>query len=55
LHNTKSISGFEIVCIGKSFLETTTASIPYHRIIKILYGEETLFDRWNLQSKDKQL
>ena len=55
LHNTKMISGDEITHIGRSFLETTTASIPYHRIIKILYGEETLFNRWNIRSKHKQL
>ena len=55
LNNTKIISGIEITGIGRSFLETTTATIPYHRIIKILYSDETVFDRWELRSKDKQL
>lgn len=55
LNNTKIISGIEITGIGRSFLETTKATIPYHRIIKILYGEKTVFDRWELRSKDKQL
>ena len=55
LNNTKIISGIEITIIGRSFLETSTATIPYHRIIKILYGEKTVFDRWELRSKDKQL
>ncbi|MBE3121607.1 MAG: DUF504 domain-containing protein [Thermoplasmata archaeon] len=55
LNNTKIISGIEITGIGRSFLETSTATIPYHRIIKILYGEKTVFDRWELRSKDKQL
>lgn len=55
LHNIKIISGSEITGIGRSFLETATASIPYHRITKILYGDETIFDRWNIRSKDKQL
>jgi uncharacterized protein (UPF0248 family) len=55
LNNTKIISGLEITSIGRSFLETTTATIPYHRIIKILYSDETVFDRWELRSKYKQL
>jgi len=55
LNNTKIISGSEITGIGRSFLETTTATIPYHRIIKILYDDKTIFDRWKLDSKDKQL
>jgi uncharacterized protein (UPF0248 family) len=55
LNNTKIISGIEITGIGRSFLETTTATIPYHRIIKILYGDKTVFNRWEFRSKDKQL
>jgi len=55
LHNTKMISGDEITGIGRSFLETTTASIPYHRIIKILYKDEIIFNRWNIGSRHKQL
>ena len=55
LKNTKIISGIEIIAIGRSFLETTTANIPYHRITKILYDNETIFDRWKFVSKDKQL
>jgi uncharacterized protein (UPF0248 family) len=54
-HNTKMIAGDEITRIGRSFLETTTATIPYHRIIKILYGDEVMFNRWNIRSKHKQL
>jgi uncharacterized protein (UPF0248 family) len=49
------ISGDEITGIGRSFLETTTASIPYHRIIKILYRDEVIFNRWNISSRHKQL
>jgi uncharacterized protein (UPF0248 family) len=55
LNNIKTISGIEITSIGRSFLGTTTADIPYHRIIKILYDDITLFDRWKFVSKDKQL
>jgi len=54
-HNMKMISGDEIMRIGRSFLETTTATIPYHRIIKILYGAEIVFNRWDIGSQHKQL
>lgn len=55
LHNTKSITGDEITDIGKSFLGTTIASIPYHRILKIFYGDEIVFNRLKIRPKDKQL
>ena len=57
-HDTKVITGAEIVSLGRSFLETTSATIPYHRIIKILYEGQTLFDRWGItgsKKPDKQL
>jgi uncharacterized protein (UPF0248 family) len=41
----KKIYGREIVHIGKSFLSLNEAEIPYHRIIKILYKGEVLFER----------
>lgn len=55
LHDIKSISGNEIISIGRSFLETSTASIPYHRITKIVYENDIVFNRWSLLPKDKQL
>ena len=55
LHDMKCISGSDIIDIGRSFLETTTASIPYHRIIKILYENDIVFDRLDIRPKDKQL
>jgi len=54
-NNTKIISGKEITVLGRSFLETASATIPYHRITKILYEGKTVFDRWELPRKDKQL
>jgi uncharacterized protein (UPF0248 family) len=54
-NSTKTISGTEITSIGGSSLETATAKIPYHRITKIIYDTTTVFDRWALSSKDKQL
>ena len=55
LNNTKSISGSEITGIGKSFLETITAEIPYHRILKIAYDDDIVFDRFAIHKKHKQL
>jgi len=55
LHNMMMISGDEIQKIGRSFLETSTATIPYHRIIKILYDDEIVFNRWSLGSPYKQV
>ena len=53
LGNTKMISGDEIISIGRSFLETSTAMIPYHRITKILYEDEVLFNRWGISMSGK--
>lgn len=41
----KRISGREIVNIGTSFLSLKGAEIPHHRIVKILYKGEVLFER----------
>jgi uncharacterized protein len=54
-HNTKIVSGAEIISVGRWFLETSSATIPYHRIIKILYEGNVVFDRWELHKSDKQL
>jgi len=43
--DTMVLSGSDILHIGRSFLETATASIPYHRIFKIMDEEEIIFDR----------
>jgi len=44
-NNTKIISGEEIVNLEKSFMQTTTSMIPYHRIFKIVYKNDTIFQR----------
>ena len=44
-HDTKIITGVDILNIEKSFMKTTTAMIPYHRILKIIYNGEILFER----------
>lgn len=47
-NDTKIIMGEEIISLGKSFLETKTAMIPYHRILKIVYKDKVLFDRFKI-------
>lgn len=47
-NNTKMITGSEILSIDKTFIETTDAMIPHHRIFKILYHHQILFDRSKL-------
>ena len=45
LNDTKKISGKEILEIGRSFMQTNSGSIPYHRILKIIYEGKNLFNR----------
>ncbi len=43
--DTKIISGKEVMGLGKSFMQTNTAMIPYHRVFKIICGEDIVFMR----------
>jgi uncharacterized protein (UPF0248 family) len=45
IDDTKIISGSKIKAIGKSFIDTDTASIPFHRIFKIVYNKKVIFKR----------
>jgi uncharacterized protein (UPF0248 family) len=53
--NIKYITGDQIMGIGKSFLQTSNAMIPFHRIVKIVLNSQTVFDRQDITSRDKQL
>lgn len=44
-NDTMIISGKDIVKLERSFMQTTSATIPYHRIFKIVYKNEILFQR----------
>ena len=44
-NDTKIISGKDIIKLEKSFMKTTTAMIPYHRIFKIVYEDKIIFKR----------
>jgi len=42
---TRVIKGSDIIAIHKTFIETTEAMIPHHRILRIKYQDSILFDR----------
>ena len=44
-NDTKIIPGNSIVDLEKSFMQTTSAMIPYHRIFKMMYKEKVIFER----------
>ena len=43
--DTMIISGKDVIKLEKSFMQTKTAMIPYHRIFKIVYKDEVVFIR----------
>lgn len=49
--NTRVISGTDIVNIGRSFLETVTSMIPYHRIKRIEHLDEAgnVIEQWEFK------
>ena len=44
-NDTKIITGKDIIKLEKSFMHTTSAMIPYHRIFKIVYQKKVVFHR----------
>jgi len=44
-NDTKIIKGEDVVKIEKSFIETSSAMIPMHRILKIKYQDTVVFER----------
>jgi len=44
-NDTKIMLGKDIVALEKSFMRTTEAMIPYHRVFKIVYDEKVIFER----------
>lgn len=44
-NDTMIISGNEILDLEHSFMVLSEASIPYHRIFKIVYEGEVIFER----------
>ncbi|HEX17469.1 MAG: DUF504 domain-containing protein [Thermoplasmata archaeon] len=46
------IAGKDVEKIGKSFIYTKGKAIPFHRVIRITYGDEVLFDRFRKDSPE---
>jgi uncharacterized protein (UPF0248 family) len=44
-NDTKIVSGNEILDLQHSFMVLSDASIPYHRIYKIIYDDKVIFER----------
>jgi len=44
-NDNKIITGKNIIKLEKSFFQTRSAMIPYHRIFKIIYNEKVIFKR----------
>jgi uncharacterized protein (UPF0248 family) len=45
------ITGGELTELGKSFFSTASATIPYYKIFRIVYEDEVIFDREELEKK----
>ena len=45
INDTRILSGKDIVRIEKSSLDTITATIPYHRVFKIVYDGKIVIER----------
>lgn len=41
----RTMNGSEIKDIGRSFIKTRESHIPYHRVFKIKYKGEVIFER----------
>ncbi|MDH7508269.1 MAG: RNA repair domain-containing protein [Methanomassiliicoccales archaeon] len=53
-NNIKIISGSEIKELGRYFFSVGDSEVPYHRIRKIIYRGEILFDSSSLGKKEKK-
>ena len=43
--DVKAIDGDEIVELGHRYLTTATATIPYYKLVRIVYEGEVVFER----------
>ena len=46
IHDTTVINGRDIKAVYKTFIETYDAMIPHHRILRIIYKNTVVFDRY---------
>jgi uncharacterized protein (UPF0248 family) len=46
-NDTMIISGRDILDITRSFMVLTNAHIPFHRVLRIVYEDEVVYERGN--------
>jgi len=46
------LKGADVERIGRSFIYTRNKTIPFHRVIKIVYMGRTIFDRFGEQKQE---
>lgn len=46
-NDERTISGAEIIDLDQSFFKTEESMIPYHRILRIIYRDEVIFNLEN--------
>jgi len=46
VHDTNVINGKDIKAVHKTFIETYDAMIPHHRVLRIIYKDTVIFDRY---------
>ena len=45
VEDVKPIRGEEVTELGRRYLSTATATIPYYKVVRIVYDGETVFER----------
>ena len=45
VQNTRVLKGSDIIGVHKTFIETSDAMIPHHRIFRIIYKNTIVFER----------
>ena len=50
-NDSSVICGREIERIGRSFIYTKGKTIPFHRVIRVVYQDNIIFDRFEKKSK----
>jgi uncharacterized protein len=46
IQDTTVITGGDIKAVHKTFIETYDAMIPHHRVLRIIYKNTVVFDRY---------
>ena len=50
--DTSVLKGIDVERIGRSFIYTRNKTIPFHRVIKIIYMDRIIFDRFGTSKQE---